>query len=144
MMKPSTDFLTCHNFRCRPGEGRLGSGLYLHHDPKVLGAARLVSTPSSSFLEAWLGIGISRSWKRSPNLSSSTSGVSTEALNFPSPLRLPIPPRELSHFLNHAARNAKANNHHFLLPFTTRAFSAVVCRWCFMARLPSGAKKGLF
>ena len=35
---------------------RLGSGLSLHHDPKALGAARLVSTPSRC--RAWLGIGI--------------------------------------------------------------------------------------
>ncbi|SCA57507.1 hypothetical protein MTBPR1_60020 [Candidatus Terasakiella magnetica] len=44
-------------------------------------AARLVSTPSTDFSEAWLGIAISRTVKVSPNLSSSTPVISNEALN---------------------------------------------------------------
>jgi len=35
------------------------SGLYLHHSPWGLGAARLVSTPSRKHFRAWLGIAIS-------------------------------------------------------------------------------------
>jgi hypothetical protein len=47
----------------------------------ILGARRLVSTPSLSLFAngAWLGIGI---LKRSPNLTGSTSIVSNRALKF--------------------------------------------------------------
>lgn len=53
-----TDFLTRYGFHRHPGLGRLGSGLSLHHHRirPVLGAARLVSTPSP--FGAWLGIAI--------------------------------------------------------------------------------------
>ncbi|WP_406650482.1 calcium-binding protein [Aliisedimentitalea scapharcae] len=53
-----TDFLTRYGFHRHPGLGRLGSGLSLHHHRirPVLGAARLVSTPSP--VGAWLGIAI--------------------------------------------------------------------------------------
>ena len=55
----------------------------------ALGAARLVSTPSSC--EAWLGIAI---LQVSPTLSSSTAGVSAGALKLSSsPLCLPVSPR---------------------------------------------------
>ena len=60
---------------------RLGSGLSLHHDLSALGATRLVSTPSELLR---LGSGLAsaqiNSWKRSPNLGSSTLNVSDEAL----------------------------------------------------------------
>ncbi len=61
----------------------------------ILGARRLVSTPSLSLFAngAWLGISI---LKPSPNLTSSTPTVSSRALKFSiSPLCLPIsPPRQ--------------------------------------------------
>ena len=60
---------------------RLGSGLSLHHNLSVLGATRLVSTPSELLR---LGSGLASAHmlgcKRSPNLGSSTLNVSVKAL----------------------------------------------------------------
>jgi hypothetical protein len=84
----STDFHTRHGFRRR--QWRLESGLSLHHGPKALGAARLVSTPSPR--GAWLGIAVGRTGTVSPNLSGSTPPVSRRALH-QSLLRLPVSPR---------------------------------------------------
>lgn len=54
----SADFHTTSAFAAPPGAGSW-SGLYLHHSPWGLGAARLVSTPSRKRFRAWLGIAIS-------------------------------------------------------------------------------------
>ena len=78
---------------------RLGSGLSLHHSLLAIGAARLVSTPSE-FLR--LGSGLASAQYRS--LAGSVPRIWAVLLStFPlrhsnriSPLRLPIPPRELS------------------------------------------------
>jgi hypothetical protein len=80
---------------------RLGSGLSLHHCRLAIGAARLVSTPSE-FLR--LGSGLASAQNRS--LAGSVPRIWAVLLStFPlrhsnrlSPLRLPIPPRELTGF----------------------------------------------
>ena len=61
---------------------RSWSGLSLHHEPKLLGAAHPVSTPSTDFSGAWLGIGMLRSAKRSPTLSRSIAVFPTATPNF--------------------------------------------------------------
>ena len=56
------------------------SGLYLHHSITALDARRLVSTPSTVFL---LKLGpVLAFLQPSPNLTSSTPGISPKALKF--------------------------------------------------------------
>lgn len=87
----------------------------------ALGAARLVSTPSPS--GAWLGIAIQQV---SPNLSSSTSGVSSGALKRLSPMRLPF-------------RHARTRLHVYRLQLSPQADSGcdfIALAKCFWFRDP--------